>query len=131
MSLAPSFTYTSTTLPTLLTSGAVSGSTRGFSGWKSLFTIRIRGQDWRITAQITDLEQASQSMTMAYYCKKFIVSTRLATNPRPISIKGQEDFGRPILNHSQLRDQANKLAQDPTAKSVTIISTCKIGYDLA
>lgn len=98
-------------------------------GVEKLVHDQDQGQGWRITAQMTDPEQASQPMTMAYYCKKLIISMRLATNPRPISIKGQEDFGRPILNQAQLGDQANKLAQDPTVNSVMIIGASNIGYD--
>ncbi|KAH7169976.1 hypothetical protein EDB81DRAFT_150410 [Dactylonectria macrodidyma] len=83
---------------------------------------------WMITAK--DLETGDSPATpVIYRCNKLIVSSGLASTPNPVSIPGQETFGKPILNHGQLKEEGRRVAEDPSVKSVTIVGASKTGYD--
>lgn len=82
-------------------------------------------QGWKLVAESTGPTPRS----IVYTCDKLIISSGLASNPNPIAIRGQENFGKPIINHAQLRDQAAQMARDPNVKSVTVIGASKTGYD--
>ncbi|KAL4778778.1 hypothetical protein BJX76DRAFT_365950 [Aspergillus varians] len=82
---------------------------------------------WKIL--VTETAQQQEETQVIYTCDKLIISSGLASNANPISIPGKEDFGRPVLNHSELRDRAAALAEDPNVKSVTVVGASKTGYD--
>ncbi|KAK0386825.1 hypothetical protein NLU13_5138 [Sarocladium strictum] len=68
-------------------------------------------------------------MPVVYSCEKLIMCTGLSSTPNPVSIPGQESFEKPVLNHGQLRVEAQEVAADPDAKHVTIVGASKTGYD--
>ncbi|KAJ5594837.1 uncharacterized protein N7459_001045 [Penicillium hispanicum] len=83
-------------------------------------------QGWKLMAELKD---STRSAPLLYTCDKLIVSSGLASNPNPISLAGQRDFGKPVINHAQLRDEAAQLAQDPTVNQVAVVGASKTGYD--
>ncbi|KKK23200.1 hypothetical protein P175DRAFT_0471367 [Aspergillus ochraceoroseus IBT 24754] len=78
---------------------------------------------WKLNADTSD------GRSIVYSCDKLIVCSGLASNPNPITMRGQDEFGKPVLNHCQLREQAAKIAEDPNAESVTVVGASKTGYD--
>ncbi|KAF9890675.1 hypothetical protein FE257_005541 [Aspergillus nanangensis] len=64
-----------------------------------------------------------------YSCRKLIISPGLSSNPNPIKIRGISDFGKPVINHAQLREEGTRIAQDPAVTSVTVVGASKTGYD--
>ncbi|PWY88762.1 dimethylaniline monooxygenase [Aspergillus sclerotioniger CBS 115572] len=79
---------------------------------------------WKVQAQTIDERDET-----LYTCNKLIMCTGLSSTPNSISIPGQKDFGKPILNHTRLGIEGASLACDPAVKSVTVIGASKYGYD--
>ncbi|GLA18446.1 hypothetical protein AnigIFM62618_006092 [Aspergillus niger] len=67
--------------------------------------------------------------SVLYKCSKLIMSPGLCSTANEFPIPGQQNFGRPIMNHSQLGNKGALLANDPAVKSVTVIGASKYGYD--
>ncbi|RDH18720.1 dimethylaniline monooxygenase [Aspergillus niger ATCC 13496] len=67
--------------------------------------------------------------SVLYKCSKLIMSPGLCSTANEFPIPGQQNFGRPIMNHSQLGTKGALLANDPAVKSVTVIGASKYGYD--
>ncbi|OJJ73396.1 hypothetical protein ASPBRDRAFT_670785 [Aspergillus brasiliensis CBS 101740] len=82
-------------------------------------------QGWRLTTKNKD-----STLTIIYACEKLIMSTGLSSTPNPIKIRGIDEFKRPVINHSQLREQGARIAQDPNVKHVTVVGASKTGYDV-
>lgn len=83
------------------------------TGWRIPTIVRSSGNDTPIT----------------YTCSKLIVCSGLASTPNPVNIAGKEEFGKPVLNHGQLKVEANAVADDPTVETVTVVGASKTGYD--
>ncbi|KAI9376131.1 FAD/NAD(P)-binding domain-containing protein [Aspergillus egyptiacus] len=81
---------------------------------------------WRLCAESTDTECSR----IQFICEKLIVSSGLASTPNPVKITGKEDFGRPVINHTQLRTEGARIAEDPNVKTVTVVGASKTGYDV-
>ncbi|PYH96702.1 dimethylaniline monooxygenase [Aspergillus ellipticus CBS 707.79] len=81
---------------------------------------------WRLEAE--DLEDPNRSVM--YTCAKLIMCTGLFSKPNDVSIPGQLDFGKPVMNHSRLGTDGALLAHNPEVKSVTVIGTSKYGHDI-
>ncbi|KAF3392571.1 Flavin-containing monooxygenase FMO GS-OX-like 2 [Penicillium rolfsii] len=82
-------------------------------------------QGWRLKTDTTD-----SSLAIVYTCDKVIVCSGLSSTPNPVNIRGSDGFGRPIINHSQLREEGARIAHDPHIKSVTVVGASKTGYDV-
>lgn len=82
-------------------------------------------QGWNLTTATT-----SPGQTIIYTCEKLIMCTGLSSTPNPVQIQGVENFERPVINHSQLREQGAQIAQDPNVKNVTVVGASKTGYDV-
>ncbi|GKZ35526.1 hypothetical protein AbraIFM66950_006188 [Aspergillus brasiliensis] len=82
-------------------------------------------QGWRLITATRD-----PAMTIIYTCEKLIMSTGLSSTPNPIKIRGVDEFKRPVINHSQLREEGARIAQDPNVKHVTVVGASKTGYDV-
>ncbi|KIW49935.1 hypothetical protein PV05_11566 [Exophiala xenobiotica] len=67
--------------------------------------------------------------TIIYHTEKLIMCTGLASRANPVNIKGVEDFGKPVLNHSQMTVEADLLARDTDAEVITVVGASKTGYD--
>ncbi|KAF5594883.1 dimethylaniline monooxygenase [Fusarium subglutinans] len=74
-------------------------------------------------------DAAAKPVPVLYRCEKLIMCTGLASTPNPVSYPGRESFGKPVLNHGQLKFEAHEVASDPNVKSVTIVGASKTGYD--
>ncbi|BAE63904.1 unnamed protein product [Aspergillus oryzae RIB40] len=83
------------------------------------------GQGWRLNTETTD-----SSSTVVYTCDKIIVCSGLASTPNPVNIRGIDEFERPVLNHSQLREEGARIAHDPNVETVTVVGASKTGYDV-
>nr|RBQ99061.1 hypothetical protein FVER53263_03387 [Fusarium verticillioides] len=82
---------------------------------------------WELVGE--DGTAAEKSVSVSYRCEKLIMCTGLASTPNPVSYSGRESFGKPVLNHGQLKVEAHEVASDPNVKSVTIVGASKTGYD--
>ncbi|GKZ79520.1 hypothetical protein AnigIFM56816_003719 [Aspergillus niger] len=82
-------------------------------------------QGWRL---VTDT--SNSILTVVYTCQKLIMATGLSSTANPINIRGVEEFGRPVINHVQLREEGARIAQDPNIKTVTVVGASKTGYDV-
>ncbi|KAL4897633.1 hypothetical protein BDV59DRAFT_190563 [Aspergillus ambiguus] len=83
---------------------------------------------WKVWVENTN--GTEQTRLIQYTCNKLIVSSGLSSTPNTIKINGKEDFQRPIIDHTQLRSEGSRIAQDPTVKSVTVVGASKTGYDV-
>ncbi|KAL5356281.1 hypothetical protein BJX96DRAFT_186233 [Aspergillus floccosus] len=83
---------------------------------------------WRLYAET--VTEAGNPRSIQYTCDKLIVSSGLSSTPNSVNIKGKEDFNRPIIDHTQLRSEGARIAQDPAVKSVTVVGASKTGYDV-
>ncbi|EAU37658.1 predicted protein [Aspergillus terreus NIH2624] len=83
---------------------------------------------WRLYAESTTGGKGSGPLR--YTCYKLIVSSGLSSTPNPVNIDGKEDFNRPIIDHTQLRSEGARIAQNPAVKSVTVVGASKTGYDV-
>jgi cation diffusion facilitator CzcD-associated flavoprotein CzcO len=88
-----------------------------------VLTVEKLDKGWKVT---TVCEKAQ---SVIYECDKLIIGSGLASSPNPVRIPGQEDFGKPIFNHSRLQDLGYQMAYDPDVKSVTVVGASKTGYD--
>lgn len=79
-------------------------------------------QGWRL---VTDT--SNSILTVVYTCQKLIMATGLSSTANPINIRGVEEFGRPVINHVQLREEGARIAQDPNIKTVTVVGASKTG----
>ncbi|RMZ79122.1 hypothetical protein DV738_g3544, partial [Chaetothyriales sp. CBS 135597] len=83
---------------------------------------------WKINSVAVD--SAGEVLDKAeYQCKKLVVCTGLFSTPNPVTLRGKDDFGKPVLNQGQMNVEAHAVAKDPNVKRVTVISACKAGYD--
>lgn len=63
------------------------------------------------------------------FTTKLIVATGLTSQPQPMHVKGQEEYHAPIVNTSDLANNAPTVLQDPNVKRVTIFGGSKSAYD--
>ncbi|KAF5637631.1 dimethylaniline monooxygenase [Fusarium tjaetaba] len=82
---------------------------------------------WELVGE--DNTAAEKPVPVSYRCEKLIMCTGLASTPNPVSYPGREAFGKPVLNHGQLKVEAHEVASDPNVMSVTIVGASKTGYD--
>lgn len=62
-------------------------------------------------------------------CDKLIIASGLCSVPRPMQIKGQETFSKPIVNFSELGRKAQALLDDENVKHVTVLGGSKAACD--
>jgi cation diffusion facilitator CzcD-associated flavoprotein CzcO len=62
-------------------------------------------------------------------CDKLIIASDLCSTPRPMQIKGQETFNKPIVNFSELGRKARALLDDDNVKHVTVLGGSKAACD--
>ncbi|CEJ57922.1 hypothetical protein PMG11_06597 [Penicillium brasilianum] len=82
-------------------------------------------QSWRLNTVTTDSTSA-----VVYTCDKIIVCSGLSSAPNPVTIRGMDEFEKPIINHSQLREEGARIAHDPNVEFVTVVGASKTGYDV-
>ncbi|PYH84593.1 dimethylaniline monooxygenase [Aspergillus uvarum CBS 121591] len=82
-------------------------------------------QGWRLHTRTS-----SPSTTAVYTCDKLILSSGLSSTANPINIRGIDAFEKPIINHTQLRDEGARIAHDPDVETVTVVGASKTGYDV-
>lgn len=82
-------------------------------------------QGWRLSIGTTD-----SPLGIVYICDKIIICSGLSSTPNPVNIRGSNEFGKPIINHSQLREEGARIAYDPNIETVTIVGASKTGYDV-
>ncbi|KAF4503028.1 dimethylaniline monooxygenase [Fusarium agapanthi] len=82
---------------------------------------------WELVGE--DGAAAEKPIPVSYRCEKLIMCTGLASTPNPVSYPGRDSFGKPVLNHGQLKVEAHEVASDPNVKFVTIVGASKTGYD--
>lgn len=90
---------------------------------------RLDPQGWRLKTECALPDDQGPQTVTSYVCEKLILGTGLESDPRPMAFKGHEDFGRPVLTHAHLKDDAVKLAEDPNVDTVTVVGASKSGYD--
>ncbi|RKK75148.1 hypothetical protein BFJ69_g7897 [Fusarium oxysporum] len=95
----------------------------------NIHTIEKLDQDgWELVGEDSTGSE-KRPVQVSYRCEKLIMCTGLASTPNPVSYPGRESFGKPVLNHGQLKVEAHEVASDPDVKSVTIVGASKTGYD--
>ncbi|KUL81709.1 hypothetical protein ZTR_09513 [Talaromyces verruculosus] len=82
-------------------------------------------QGWRLSIGTTDSPSG-----IVYICDKLIICSGLSSTPNPVNIRGSNKFEKPIINHSQLREEGTRIAHDPNIETVTIVGASKTGYDV-
>lgn len=120
--------------------GHIAGSVlhKYFNDFADHFDLRRRIRFNTVVLEVEKLDNGWKLYTegtdgfapVVYTCQKLIVSSGLSSSPNPINIRGAEDFDRPLINHTQLRSEGAKIAQDPNVDSVTVVGASKTGYDV-
>ncbi|KAJ5585770.1 FAD/NAD(P)-binding domain-containing protein [Penicillium hetheringtonii] len=79
-----------------------------------------------------ELDHSNYQLRANYhlYVRKVDYVHRAVFTPNPVQIQGVENFERPVINHSQLREQGAQIAQDPNVKNVIVVGASKTGYDV-
>lgn len=82
-------------------------------------------QSWRLSIGTTDSPSGIE-----YICEKIIICSGLSSTPNPVNIRGSDEFEKPIITHSQLREEGARIAHDPAVETVTVVGASKTGYDV-
>lgn len=80
------------------------------------------GDGWRLAVRSRDGDYILET-------KKLIVATGVTSQPQRMRVRGQEDFGAPLIITADLPKMGPSLLKDPNVKRVTVFGGSKYAYD--
>ena len=94
---------------------------------RSKLTVAERVEDgWKLTITTTGkLPDHHRSITSP----KLIIATGITSSPRPINIRGQENFNAPVINFARFRREAAKFLKDSSIEHVAVYGGSKSAFD--